>query len=313
MSRHSSFRSVLKDWMLPIAMAGGVIFYNWIGYLQFLSPYLIFCMLTITYCRIKPSDFKIGKFQWSLLLAQILMAATALFALMPFSHTVATGVFICIFVPTATAAPVITGMLGGSVTHVATYSLVCNLTVAITGPAILAAIGDHPEMTFTESFYRICSSVLPLLLCPIVTALVLRYSWRKAHHVLADNQAVSFYMWAVALFIVVGSSVSFIIKNFALSRMPEISGLVAFSAVACGLQFYVGRKVGAHFRDKVTGGQSLGQKNTVLAIWLALTYLDPIASIAPAAYVAWHNIVNSYQIIHFHKQQNKVHKETATK
>ena len=159
-------------------------------------------------------------------------------------------------------------------------------------------------MTFTESFYRICSSVLPLLLCPIVTALVLRYSWRKAHHVLADNQAVSFYMWAVALFIVVGSSVSFIIKNFALSRMPEISGLVAFSAVACGLQFYVGRKVGAHFRDKVTGGQSLGQKNTVL---------DPIASIAPAAYVAWHNIVNSYQIIHFHKQQNKVHKETATK
>ena len=75
----------------------------------------------------------------------------------------------------------------------------------------------------------------------------------------------------------------------------------------------MGRKVGAHFRDKVTGGQSLGQKNTVLAIWLALTYLDPIASIAPAAYVAWHNIVNSYQIIHFHKQQNKVHKETATK
>lgn len=131
MSKHASLRSTLKDWMLPIAMAGGVIFYNWIGYLQFLSPYLIFCMLTITYCRIRPSDFKIGNFQLSLLTAQMLMAAAAFFALMPFSHTVATGVFICIFVPTATAAPVITGMLGGSVTHVATYSLVCNLTVAI--------------------------------------------------------------------------------------------------------------------------------------------------------------------------------------
>lgn len=301
MSKHASLRSTLKDWMLPIAMAGGVIFYNWIGYLQFLSPYLIFCMLTITYCRIKPSDFKIGKFQMSLLMAQMLMAAAAFFALMPFSHTVATGVFICIFVPTATAAPVITGMLGGSVTHVATYSLVCNLTVAIAGPAVLAAIGDHPEMTFLESFYRICSSVLPLLLLPIITAFVLRYSWRKAHAFLAGNQTLSFYMWAVALFIVVGSSVSFIIKNFALSRMPEISGLVAGSAVACALQFFVGRKVGGRFGDKVTGGQSLGQKNTVLAIWLALTYLDPIASIAPAAYVAWHNIVNSYQIIHYHK------------
>lgn len=289
--------------MLPIAMAGGVVFYNWIGHLQFLSPYLIFCMLTITYCRIKPSDFKIGKPQWCLLGAQMTLAAIALFALLPFSHTVATGIFICIFVPTATAAPVITGMLGGSITHVATYSLVCNLCVAIFGPVILAAIGEHPEMTFTESFYRICSSVLPLLLLPIITAFFLRYSARKVHDMLACNQSISFYLWAISLFIVVGSSVSFIIKNFDLDKMPEISGLVAGSAVACALQFLLGRKVGSIFGDKVTGGQCLGQKNTVLAIWLALTYLNPLASIAPAAYVAWHNIVNSYQLIHHHKHQ----------
>jgi len=306
MHTHTSLRRTLKDWMLPIAMGGGVIFYNWIGYLQFLSPYLIFCMLTITYCRIKPSDFKIGRFQWWLLAAQMLMAGIAFGVLLPFSHTVASGVFICVFVPTATAAPVITGMLGGSITRVATYSLVCNLSVALVGPLILAAIGDHPEMTFLESFYMICSSVLPLLIMPIITAFVLRYSWRKAHDLLCNNQAISFYMWALALFIVVGSSVSFIIKNFSIDKMPEVAGLVAGSAVVCGLQFLVGRKVGGRFGDKVTGGQSLGQKNTVLAIWLALTYLDPIASIAPAAYVAWHNIVNSYQIIHYHKQHGPV-------
>lgn len=301
MHTHTSLRSTLKDWMLPIAMGGGVVFYNWIGYLQFLSPYLIFFMLTITYCRIKPSDFKIGKFQWVLLGVQMFIAALALGALMPFSHTVATGVFICVFVPTATAAPVITGMLGGSITRVATYSLVSNLAVAIMGPVILAAIGEHPEMTFIESFYKICSSVLPLLMLPIITAFVLRYSWHRGHNFLANNQALSFYMWAVALFIVVGSSVSFIIKNFALEKMPEISALVGGSAIVCGLQFWAGRKVGGRFKDKVSGGQSLGQKNTVLAIWLALTYLDPVASIAPAAYVAWHNVVNSYQIIHYHK------------
>ncbi len=82
--------------------------------------------------------------------------------------------------------------------------------------------------------------------------------------------------------------------------MPEIIGLLLGSMVACVVQFAAGRKVGGIFNDKVTGGQCLGQKNTVLAIWLALTYLDPIASIAPAAYVAWHNIANSYQLIHYH-------------
>ena len=60
-------RQKIKDWMLPIAMLGGVVFYKWIGQLTFLSPYLIFAMLTVTYCRIEPRQFRIGRFQWTLL------------------------------------------------------------------------------------------------------------------------------------------------------------------------------------------------------------------------------------------------------
>ena len=294
-------RQKIKDWMLPVAMLGGAVFYKWIGHLTFFSPFLIFAMLTITYCRIEPRTFRIGRFQWALLAVQMAFAAAVLLAIMPFSHTVATGVFICVFVPTATAAPVITGMLGGSIAHVATYSLLCNLAVAVAGPVILAAIGEHPEMTFAESFHRICSSVLPLLTLPLITAFVLRYSCRRVHDYLADNQSLSFYMWAVALFIVVGSSVSFIIRNFDPSHIGQIAALVAGSMIVCIAQFALGRKVGSRFADKVTGGQSLGQKNTVLAIWLALTYLNPIASVAPAAYVAWHNSVNSWQLIRHHR------------
>lgn len=301
---HISLRHTLKDWMLPIAMAGGIIFYKWMGLLTFLSPYLIFCMLTITYCRIEPRDFKIGKFQWTLLGAQLLLALIAYVALYPLGNTVSSGVFICIFVPTATAAPVITGMLGGSITKVATYSLIYNIVLAIIGPIVLAAMGVHPDMTFTASFYKICSSVMPLLLLPIILALILRYTARPFHDYLAQSQSISFYMWAMALFIVVGASVSFIINNFNVSRMSEISALIIGSMAACLLQFFIGRKIGSRFNDKITGGQSLGQKNTVLAIWLALAYLDPITSIAPAAYVAWHNIMNSYQIYH----HNHTHK-----
>jgi len=40
----------------------------------------------------------------------------------------------------------------------------------------------------------------------------------------------------------------------------------------------------------------LGQKNTILAIWMAQMYLNPISSIAPGAYVLWQNIINSYQV-----------------
>ncbi len=54
--------------------------------------------------------------------------------------------------------------------------------------------------------------------------------------------------------------------------------------------------MGRRYGDTVAGGQSLGQKNTVLAVWMAQQFLDPVSSVAPTAYIVWQNFVNSYQI-----------------
>ena len=111
-------------------------------------------------------------------------------------------------------------------------------------------------------------------------------------------------MWAVSLFIIVGSCVSFTIKNWHPSELGSVLCL-AFGALAvCLLQFYIGRKIGKRNGDAVSGGQSLGQKNTVLAVWMAMAYMNPIASIAPAAYIAWQNIVNSAQLIKHSKKKD---------
>ncbi len=75
--------------------------------------------------------------------------------------------------------------------------------------------------------------------------------------------------------------------------------------MVCGLQFYVGRRIGARFGDRISGAQGLGQKNTVLAIWLALTFLNPISSVAPAAYIAWQNTINSLQLYYRQKKELK--------
>jgi predicted Na+-dependent transporter len=66
--------------------------------------------------------------------------------------------------------------------------------------------------------------------------------------------------------------------------------------VICVFQFWLGRRIGRKLDDTVAGGQGLGQKNTVLAIWMAQMYLNPLSSIGPGAYVLWQNSVNSWQI-----------------
>lgn len=295
--RLAIIRSNIKTLMLPIAMVGGAVFYPWIGYLTFLSPYLIFLMLFITYCKVKVSDFKPNRFEISLLVVQWAIAFAAYGLTFFWNRTVAQGVFICAFVPTATAAPVITGMLGGSIPRVATYSLLCNAVVALAGPLVLAALGDHSEMTFTESFGMILSQVFPLIIMPLILALILRYYLPGVHKKIESMQVLSFYIWAVSLFIVVGSCVAFAINHWTPDSTLTMVLLALGALAVCLLQFKTGRIIGGRFGDRVSGGQSLGQKNTVLAVWLALAYMNPVSSIAPAAYVAWQNAINSWQLI----------------
>ncbi|MCH5225092.1 MAG: transporter [Muribaculaceae bacterium] len=283
--------------MMPIAMVVGAIFYPWMEYITFLSPYLIFIMLFITYCKLTPHDFKPTKFELILLGVQILMAAAAYLSIFFWNRTLAEGVFICFFISTATAAPVITSMLGGSISKVATFSLMSNAMIALLGPIVLAAIGDHSEITFSESFFLILKQVFPLILLPLVLAMALRKFAPRLHSAVVEKQQVSFYCWCLSLLIVVGGCTSFAIQNWTPETTITMIMLALGALAACLIQFKLGRRIGRRFGDSVAGGQSLGQKNTVLAVWLALAYLNPMASIAPAAYVAWQNIVNSWQLM----------------
>ncbi len=290
----SRFRQQIKPWMMPIAMLAGLLFHNFMDAIAFLAPYLIFIMLLITFCRVKFDNMRITGLSWSLLAVQVVGALICYFAILPFNSVLAQGVFICIFCPTATAAPVITGMLGGDVARLVTYSLISNTAVAVLAP-ILFAMMSSAELSLFTATAGIAQRVVPLIIAPLIVALIMRRVTPRAHKVLAEHQSLSFYIWSLSLFIVVGRAVSFVLKEPA-SRIPEMIALALFSLLACVAQFYVGRKIGRKFGDKVAGTQALGQKNTVLAIWMALTYLNPLSSVAPAAYVAWQNTINSMQL-----------------
>ena len=68
------------------------------------------------------------------------------------------------------------------------------------------------------------------------------------------------------------------------------------SLTICSLQFFIGKLLGTRYNDRIAGGQALGQKNTILAIWITQSYLNPLVSIGPGTYVLWQNIINSYQL-----------------
>lgn len=290
------FRQKLKPWMLPIAMVCGVLFHGPIAGVQWIVPYLIFTMLLITFCRVKPRDFRIDRTIWWLLAFQILGAILLFAALKPLNIPVAQAVFICVLCPTATAAPVVTGMLGGSIAFVASYSIISNLATALVAPALFIWVGTgSSDMSFWQEFTLIIKQVGPLIVLPLILAFAFYFFAPKVHKAISNVQSVSFYLWAVSLLVVVGRSVSFMLSEPS-DRIPEMVAMAVLAGIVCIIQFRVGRRIGRLNNDPVSAGQGLAQKNTVLAIWMALTYLDPISSIGPAAYIAWQNTINSIQL-----------------
>lgn len=286
---------LIKNWMLPIAMLTGSIFYSLFGALSFLTPVLIFTMLLLTFSKLSPKTLRFTPLHCWLLAIQILGSLAVYLALAPFNPIVAQGVMICLLAPTATAAAVITGMLGGDISFVTSFVFASNLGVAVVAPVLFSYVGTTNDMPFIHSFLYICKEVIPLLMAPLLVAWTIRFWFPRLQEKITSLSGLSFYIWALALAIVTGKTVKFLVEQDHPNYDTEIWVGVG-SLVICVLQFYVGKKIGARYGNRIAAGQSLAQKNTILAIWMSHIYLNPIASIGPASYVLWQNTINSYQL-----------------
>lgn len=290
LSRHN-----IKTMAMPLAMIVGALLHRELALVEAasahtLTPVLIASMLFLTFCRI---DIRTMRLRWVhliMLAVQIVGGVAVFLALRPLlGVVVAQGAMMCVLAPIAMASVVIAGMLGANVAPMVSYSLVCNLVTALVVPPILHAF-DNGSCTFVE----IISRVAPTLIAPFVVAQALRYTMPKAAQWFANHSSYSFYLWLISLILVMGRTTEFILNDNA----PVVVQLelAAIALVLCIMQFRLGRYIGRLSGDTVAGAQSVGQKNTILAIWMCLNFLNPTSSIAPTAYIVWQNLVNSYQI-----------------
>lgn len=280
--------------VLPLAMILGFFFHHILEKGNLFVPYLLFAMLLITLCSVNLKEIRFTWLNVWLLVVQIVISIIVFWILQYFNFVLAEGAMMCILAPTANSTVVIGGLLGGNKTTITTHTLICNVAVAIEAPILFSLIGSS-EINFLDSFYSILAKILPVLVGPLILAILLHLFVPKVHAQIKKWQNISFYLWGIALTIVIGRTVNFMMAQDQSSYLIEIY-LIVISLIICILQFLVGRVIGRKFRDTIAGGQLLGQKNTALAIWMTQSYLNPIASVAPATYAIWQNVINSYQL-----------------
>lgn len=340
MRRISTF---IDRYALIIAMLIGAVGYPWFRHLSWLMPPLICLMLFFTFCKINPLDLRLRKWHGIVLAVQMVLTAVVYYGLLAIGKRllamgygltegdialVAQGLMVCVIMPTATAAPIIAGKLGGSIQNLTTFSLLSNIATAVIVPAFFPVVHTEAGIEFVAAMLLILRRVTPMLLGPFVAAWLLRliYEWyykqkgTPRRFTLSKRWAsMPFYLW-ILLLIVLISQITYTLLTQEYSGWAIVA-LCVGSLVACLLQFMLGRWIGYRFpatshgadyqdilinpaaaaysiaqKSRITAGQAFGQKNTALGIWMAQMYLHPLSSIGPAAYIIWQNLLNSYQL-----------------
>lgn len=317
-----------------------------VGYKLFLPlkptlPIWIFFMLFFTFCKVNPMDLRLHKWHGVVLALQLLFSVGVYYAMMAWTGNVvlSQGLLMCFIMPTATAAPIIAGKLGGSIQNLTTFTLLSNFATAIIVPALFPLIYPVADMTFWPAFMLILSRIAPLLLGPFFGAWLLRIgvnSYYRRKEKITNHQSpitnaktfelpkglavIPFYLWVASIIVLSAVVTNDVVANLEVYLSSMIYLLIG-SFLACLTQFGLGKMIGYYLpapskgRDyqdvlinpaaapttmagvsSITAGQAFGQKNTSLGVWMAQTYLHPLAALGAAAYIIWQNIFNSLQL-----------------
>jgi bile acid:Na+ symporter, BASS family len=285
----------IKDLAMPIAIVTGFVFHGFFSKLIGITPLLIFIMLFFTLSSIRIKEMKLSLLHIYIVLFQVLASLGVYLLLCPIDPVLAQGAMVIVIAPTATSAPVVAAMLGANISTMVTSTLFTNLAVALVSPFYFSWTGPQSDLSFFQSFWAVGSKVAPMIVVPLILALLTQRFLPKVSRQLTRRKNISFYLWVISLTIVMGSTVDSIF-GMDRSKLTLLIWMFTVSIVLCTVQFGFGRWAGNKFGETVAGGQSAGQKNTVLAIWMAQTYMNPVSSVIPATYVLWQNVFNSYQI-----------------
>jgi hypothetical protein len=274
--------------------------------LKIIVPYFIFTILLLNFIAVDIKKLRLSMMDLWIILFQIVVSLGGflLLSALHVNEIIAQGVLIGVICPVAASVVVIAGMLGANRETVTTYAILGNLMVAVVAPIYFSFIGLHQDMPFLDSFLLILRKIGPVIGLPFFIAFILQFGMPKINAVLCKYQGLSFYLWAVALFITLGQTIDFMFLH-GKENISSMAWLCLVSFLFCGIQFGVGRLIGRRYGDAIAGGQMLGQKNTAIGIWIANTYLTPLASVYPAFYSIWQNLFNSWQLWYYDKKANK--------
>ena len=267
---------------------------------------MVFCTLFSTFCRVDFHQMKPHRWHVGVMLAQLLIVALNCWIIFAVKASYEQkilweSVLTCIIGPTATAAPVVTAKIGGNINMMTAFVVISSFASALMIPAVFPLLERGSHLTFWSAFIIILEKLVMVLIAPLALGWYMQHFAKRVCAWIVSIPDLSFYLWSAQLAVTSGVTVRNIVHSDAALR--TLIMIAVLSLILCFVLFLIGRSVGHHLGDKINSGQASFQKNTALSIWVAYTYLNPMASVGAGCYVLWQNIINSLELWQYRKKQ----------
>lgn len=312
--------SFLKNWTLPVSIAVGTVVYLTFYHVPQLDalgdelgkvvdvvfPWMVFSTLFSTFCRVDFHQMRPHRWHIGVITTQLVLIALNVWLIKCvesdlWQKLLLESLMTCIIGPAATAAPIVTAKIGGNINTMTAFVVLSSLVCSLTIPAVFPLLERGAGLDFWSAFLIILQKLAMVLILPLALGWAMQHFAKRICAWIVSIPDLSFYLWAAQLSVTSGVTVKNIVHSEA--GLSLLIAIALLSLVLCFVLFGIGRGVGHYFGDRINSGQASFQKNTALSIWVAYTYLNPMASVGAGCYVLWQNIINSLELWQYRKNE----------
>ena len=297
----------MKTILLLAVISIGILFPFMHNY-AFLIKYLLMLMslnsnkansyvLFFSFLKMNIKFTDITKSHFYILLVNILIPLSFYIILLESGNShLAQIAFITGLAPTAIASPIIINILNGKIEFSVISILLTNFVIAFLLPFLIPLLlNSSSSITFSD----VLIPVAQIFLIPFFLSIILKKYFVDIKNILIGFNKYVFYILLLNINLGTSKASYYIRENMSFGD-TIIYQIALISLILCFLSFFVGRIIAPKYLA-VESSQSLGQKNNGFTVWVALTFISPLAVLGPVFYILFQNIYISWQL-HTHNK-----------
>lgn len=267
----------------------------------YLIQYFLMVMLFWAFLEIDFSGNPFDRKQFYLVAANIITPLFWYYIIMPFNSTLALVAFVAALAPTAIASATLVSILNKNIKFTTVYVMISNFAMSIGASFLLPLVVSK---SIQISVIDVLLPSLQVVGYPLILALIIDKYLPSFANYMIQRKGNAYFLLIINLYLASSKASHFIVTEYTGPLYFIFFIGIAISIIAF-INFAIGKKIGGSDL-RLECGQGLGQKNNSFTIWIALTFLSPLAALGPIFYLFFQNTYISY-LLHKHRHDIGVH------